>query len=105
MILCDGEIKAALASGQIIINPPPDPSQFTSSALDLILGDELYRVLNATELQAKEPPGVEHSIIIDALNVDVNAMLRQYPSRSHGSPTARSCSRQGAWSSPRRVRP
>lgn len=78
MILCDGEIKAALANGQIVIDPPPDASQFTTSALDLILGDELYRVLNAEELQAKEPPGVERSIIIDALNVDVNALLRQY---------------------------
>ena len=37
MILCDTEIRAALASGAIRIDPLPEPEQFTSSALDLML--------------------------------------------------------------------
>ena len=38
MILCDTEIRAALASKQIIIEPPPLPGHFSTSALDLTLG-------------------------------------------------------------------
>jgi dCTP deaminase len=96
MILCDGEIKAALATGAISIDPSPEDSQFTSSALDLILGNELFQVLTLRELQEREPRGVEHNIVIDALSVDVNAMLRQYseplPKEKDGSvlfPTGR----------------
>lgn len=40
MILCDTEIKAAINNGQLIVKPSPPDSRFTTSALDLSLGDE-----------------------------------------------------------------
>jgi dCTP deaminase len=54
LILSDIEIKEALKNQQIIINPTPKDSQFTTSAVDLMLGDELNEPeepLKGTELQ------------------------------------------------------
>lgn len=41
MILADCEIRKALEAGHLIINPTPDESQFSPSALDLHLGQEI----------------------------------------------------------------
>lgn len=43
MILCDTEIQAALACGQIIVDPLPLPEHYTTSALDLTLGGGFSR--------------------------------------------------------------
>ena len=43
MILCDTEIKAVLASGHIVIDPPPLPEHFGTSSLDLTLGSGFRR--------------------------------------------------------------
>lgn len=43
MILCDTEIRAALASGQIRIDPEPLPEHYTTSSLDLTLGNAFTR--------------------------------------------------------------
>jgi dCTP deaminase len=40
MILCDTEIRAAIGSGQVIIDPPPVPEHYGTSSLDLTLGKE-----------------------------------------------------------------
>lgn len=42
MILSDDEIKAAVQNGEIIIDPPPEPDQYSASSLDLRLGDEFF---------------------------------------------------------------
>jgi dCTP deaminase len=43
MILCDTEIRAALASGQIVIDPPPLPEHYGTSSLELTLGSGIVR--------------------------------------------------------------
>jgi len=43
MILSDREIKEAIRLGRIKIKPPPSDEQYTSSALDLHLGDEFVK--------------------------------------------------------------
>ncbi len=50
MILSDGEIQEAISQGLIIIRPTPTPEQFTTSALDLILGDELVELASQANL-------------------------------------------------------
>ena len=50
MILSDGEIKEALRRRAIIIDPLPREEQFTTSALDLILGDEILELKTPEEL-------------------------------------------------------
>lgn len=42
MILSDDEIKAAIDNGEIIIDPSPEPDQYSASSLDLRLGDEFF---------------------------------------------------------------
>ncbi len=42
MILSDDGIKKALEQGAIEISPAPDLTQYTTSAVDLFLGDEFY---------------------------------------------------------------
>jgi dCTP deaminase len=43
MILCDTEIRAAIAAGQIVIDPAPLPEHFGTSSLDLTLGSGFVR--------------------------------------------------------------
>ncbi len=40
MILSDVDIKEAIGAGKILIEPPPDEDQYSSSSLDLRLGNE-----------------------------------------------------------------
>lgn len=42
MILSDDEIKDAVQNGEIIIDPLPEPDQYSASSLDLRLGDEFF---------------------------------------------------------------
>jgi len=57
MILSNEGIRAALQTGQISISPEPQPDQYTTSAVDLILGDaDLFRVWDAPKFSA---PGVK----------------------------------------------
>ena len=56
MILCDSEIHAALAHGQIIIDPMPSSEYFTTTAVDLRLGGTDFK-------RWKVPgPGINFSI-------------------------------------------
>ncbi len=43
MVLSDKEIKRALRERKIIIDPRPTDEQYTTSALDLTLGDEVVK--------------------------------------------------------------
>jgi dCTP deaminase len=43
MVLCDSEIRAALSHGAIVIDPAPQPDAYTTTAVDLTLGPELFR--------------------------------------------------------------
>ena len=78
MILSDGEIKAALRRKAIIIDPDPEETQFTTSALDLFLGEEVLELKSADELAKEEPSGVERPLIVDPGRIDVRNMLQKY---------------------------
>lgn len=75
MILSDGEIAKALKQGVIVIDPPPTDVQFTTSAIDLYLGDEIRELASEEELQ-KAMPGVEY--IIDPTAVDFSPFLDHF---------------------------
>lgn len=89
MILSDGEIQDAIQKGEIIIDPVPTLGQYTTTALDLFLGDELKRFKTPEELLAEEPTGVERPLFVKLARVDFNALMRQYslpcPKESDGS--------------------
>ena len=78
MILSDVEISKAIASGEIVIDPEPVAEQYTTSALDLILGDELLELKAPEELASEEPKGVERPLIVDPERVDVRTFLQKY---------------------------
>lgn len=79
MILSDVEIKAALKGRKIIIDPPPTEEQYTTSALDLVLGSEIFELKTPEELAREEPAGVERPLIVNLAEVrDIRILLRKY---------------------------
>src|SRR5947209_2323335 len=56
MILSDSDIKKALRDGTLDISPAPDEDQYTTSAVDLVLGG-LFRGWDGKRLH--DTPGVE----------------------------------------------
>ncbi|HZS01134.1 MAG TPA: hypothetical protein VFE37_20620 [Chloroflexota bacterium] len=81
MILCDRDIKAAIEDGRIGIDPPPSQEQVSTSALDLILGDEFFQFITPEDLQAQQPPGAVLSLAVDTLNIDIRAFQSRYATR------------------------
>lgn len=55
MILSDGDIRKAMAEGDLIITPIPPPENFSTSALDLRVGKRFWR-------WRKHPKGVDMRI-------------------------------------------
>ena len=78
MILSDGEIKYAILNKHIVIDPEPGQSQYTSSALDLSLGDEILELKTVEELQRDEPPGVQRPFVVNLCTVNVPSLLQRY---------------------------
>jgi dCTP deaminase len=89
VILSDREIQEAIRRKTIIIDPPPTEEQYTTSALDLVLGDEILELKTLQELQSEEPAGVERPPVVDVSKVDVRDLLRKYakplPKQADGS--------------------
>jgi dCTP deaminase len=81
VILSDVEIKAALKAGQITIDPAPSEEQFTTSALDLLLGDEFREWKSPEELNREEPSGVSREMLIDPEKVKLTELLDRYAKR------------------------
>lgn len=77
-VLSDVDIRRALKEGGIRIDPAPSESQFTTSALDLMLGDEIYELKSHEELSEDEPAGVQRRVIVDPTAVDVDGLLSRY---------------------------
>jgi len=78
VILSDGEIQEAISQGLIIISPPPTPEQYTTSALDLIFGDELVELVPPSEFSRDEVPGVERPFVIHLADIDIRAFQARY---------------------------
>lgn len=78
MILSDGEIQEAIRQRKIIVEPSPMDQQYTTSALDLLLGDEILELQTLEELASKEPPDVQRPMVVDPAQVDINLLLQRY---------------------------
>jgi len=78
VILSDGEIQEAIRRGRIVVDPLPMEEQYTTSALDLLLGDEILELKTPEELGAEEPAGVERPLIVDPARVDLKTLLQRY---------------------------
>lgn len=78
MILSDREIRKAIASKEIIIDPQPPDDHYTTSAVDLRLGDEFVRPKTPGEIARDEPAGVERPITLDVARIDLKGWLRKY---------------------------
>ena len=78
MILSDGEIKAALKLKQIIIDPLPAETQYTTSAVDLLLGPQLYKLKSLEDIQSEEPKGVQLSLVVDPSTVKITDLFQKY---------------------------
>jgi dCTP deaminase len=83
MILSDIDIKAAIADGRIILEPPPEEDQFTPSSLDLRLNDEF----KAYDNSLLKKPGVD--IILNFSEVFVPEYVTRFtkdvPKEADGS--------------------
>jgi len=78
MILSDREIENALSQCLIFIDPLPDKQQYTTSALDLRFGNELYELTTIEELDSQEPRGAHRPLIIDLANVSTAELFHKY---------------------------
>jgi dCTP deaminase len=78
VILSDGEIRQAIRENKIHIDPLPEEQQYTTSALDLVLGDEIKELKSIHELQREEPIGVQRPLIIDLSTIDIHTLLEKY---------------------------
>jgi len=91
VILSDTEIRRALSTHRIVIEPRPEPDQFTSSAMDLRLGKNFFQWIPGQDLQAGQPAGVYRPIIIDPANItDPHKLFSSYlrrvtPTEANGS--------------------
>jgi dCTP deaminase len=61
MILSDEGIRAALKSGEIEISPSPEADQYTTSAVDLVIGDQ-FQAWNPEVLAVK---GTKHELDLE----------------------------------------
>lgn len=77
MILSDEGIKAALESGAIEIDPPPSADQYTTSAVDIHLGDNTqFRIWDHARLQV---PGAETHLDLSAQDYQLTAQAYMLP--------------------------
>lgn len=78
MILSDGEIRKAINTKEITIDPVPQEEQYTTSALDLYLGEGLFEYKTLEELAAEEPAGAERELVVNPVGINLKAFLDKY---------------------------
>jgi dCTP deaminase len=71
MILSDHEIQAAMELGLLLIEPRPDPSAFSSTALDLTLDGVVLRWNDPVPL----PPGQSHKLRPSSKEFDLKTIM------------------------------
>ncbi|MFB3918396.1 MAG: dCTP deaminase [Terriglobales bacterium] len=83
MILSNEGIKLALQTGDIGITPVPRPEQYTTSAVDLVLGDD-FRIWDEERLSV---PGarIDLNLAEQQFNRTARAYLREMPKERDGS--------------------
>jgi dCTP deaminase len=78
VILSDGEIRESIKKKIIIVDPLPADEQYTTTALDLMLGKEFFQHTPIAELNSSEPAGIEHPLIVDLRHVKIQDLLQRY---------------------------
>ena len=83
MILSDDDIRSALRDGLIEIDPPPEADQYTTSAVDLTLGDE-FLIWDKEKLTV---PGLtlELNLAEQQYQLTARQYLKKLPCESDGS--------------------
>jgi dCTP deaminase len=81
LILSNSEIREALNTGAIVIEPSPAAEDYTTSAVDLHLGDELFEFVEPRELASQEPEGVERPMIVDVSRISIPQLTQRYARR------------------------
>jgi dCTP deaminase len=76
LILSDSEIRDAIASGLIVVDPTPKDYQYKSSALDLHFDGPVYRYKTDDEINRGE--AVHRPVIVDSRDVKSHEMVQQY---------------------------
>lgn len=81
MILTDQQIRKALQEGLIVIDPPPVEDQFSPTALDLHIGDDIQRY----KPSLFKTPGFEVQIALDRINIpDLKPHMEPAPIDGNG---------------------
>lgn len=79
MILSDRAIKAAIHQGTILIDPPPTTAQYNTTALDLLLGEPLFRLKTPREFAHERPAAPQRSMVVSLAEVPpLSLFLQQY---------------------------
>jgi dCTP deaminase len=78
MILSDGEIRGAIKKHLITIDPEPTEKQYTTSAVDLLLGPQIFRLKSTEEIQSEHPQGVTVSLEVDPSTIKIGELLQKY---------------------------
>jgi hypothetical protein len=78
VILSDRRFRRQSDENRSSSIPFPSDEQYTTSALDLMLGDEILELKTVQELQSEEPSGVERIPVVDISKVDVKDLLQKY---------------------------
>lgn len=61
-----------------MIDPPPTDNDYTTSAVDLHLGEQLFELLTPDELAEQEPAGVERSMVVDVSRISIQQLTQRY---------------------------
>jgi dCTP deaminase len=90
VILSDREIRDAIKAGRIGIDPEPEAEQYTSSALDLRLGQNFFQWIPQCDMDAHETPGLERPVVINPTqilepHILFRRCLRKLPTEPDGS--------------------
>lgn len=85
MILSDAGIKKAIADGELVISPVPDEDQYTTSAVDLFLGDK--STFKGWDEDRFNVPGAR---------VDLDLSLQSFPATAKGYLKKLACERDGS---------
>ncbi len=75
MILSDIDIRNAIDSGTIVIEPKPEEAQFATSSLDVRLGEEMFRYQTADEYQEKNPKGLVTQPVVNPDSLDSHELF------------------------------
>ncbi len=82
MILTDNQIHEAIRQGHVVIDPPPNDDQFSSTALDLHIGDDI----RCFKKRVQTPRGTTLRISLDKVRIPhLSRHLEPLPREADGT--------------------